>query len=168
MKNKMKTHRDLSGFTLLELICVISIISILFGVVVFGMDGFTASQRLKTDARNLAAFVEAARNQAIMENRRIYLSYDMQHNICYCADQPGETTDNINSDHRYVLQKKITLKEVRFGDNRPESNGVFQICISSLGDIESHDIVLEGENEIMEIKINGILGTTKILSLNLE
>ena len=157
----MSTMRknNCSGFTLIELACVITIMSILFGVVFFSMDSLTAEQRLKADARKLIGFVESARNIATSERCCIYVVYDLENNTCFICDNPGETTpENIDADRRIRFYDGNALREVKFAEDTSITAKSVQLSISALGDVESHELVLGNEENSMSIEINGITG----------
>ena len=152
-----KNNRD--GFTLIELVCVITIMSILFGVVFFGMDSLTAEQRLKADARKLIGFIESARNIATSERRCIYVVYDLEDNVCFICDSPGKAElEDIDTDRQIRFYDGNALKEIKFAGDASIENKSVQLSISALGDVESHAIVLEGKEESMTIEVNGVTG----------
>jgi general secretion pathway protein H len=57
------------GFTLLELLVVISLAAILTGTVILGFTGADSEQRLKGSADQLAYTIELARQHALQRNR---------------------------------------------------------------------------------------------------
>jgi general secretion pathway protein H len=57
------------GFTLLELLVVISLAAILTGTVILGFTGADSEQRLKGSADQLAYTIEMARQHALQRNR---------------------------------------------------------------------------------------------------
>ncbi len=66
-------HRDKhdGGFTLLELLLVLAIASLLFALVPPLFSAAVPGARLKSEARELAATLRQARNQAIIGNRDV-------------------------------------------------------------------------------------------------
>lgn len=58
-----------AGFTLLELLVVIVLVSVLMGTVVLGFTGADTEQRLKASAEQLAYSIELARQYALQRNR---------------------------------------------------------------------------------------------------
>jgi Tfp pilus assembly protein FimT len=141
---------------------VIAIMSILFGVVFFSMDGFTASERLKADARNVAAFVRSVREQAISEGRSLYLVYDSAGGRCYACSGYSEVEGGKGEIQSYRLHDKVSLRGVRLNDGEKCEDGVVTVCVSATGDIEPHTVVLEGENGAVEVSTDGVLGTVKV------
>lgn len=66
------------GFTLLEILIVITIVGILTGTVILGFTGADAEQDLKGAAQRMALRVELARQRALQRNREwgIYIRAD--------------------------------------------------------------------------------------------
>ncbi|MEE8079151.1 MAG: type II secretion system minor pseudopilin GspH, partial [Pseudomonadales bacterium] len=66
------------GFTLLEILIVITIVGILTGTVILGFTGADAEQDLKGSAQRMAVRVELARQRALQRNREwgIYVRPD--------------------------------------------------------------------------------------------
>jgi general secretion pathway protein H len=61
--------RQQAGFTLLELLVVVSLVSILTGVVVLGFTGADTQQEVKGFAQRFAFRVELARQRSLNRNR---------------------------------------------------------------------------------------------------
>jgi general secretion pathway protein H len=66
------------GFTLLEVLVVVSLVSILTGVVVLGFTGADTQQAAKGTAQQLAFRIELARQQALNRNREWGIYVDEQ------------------------------------------------------------------------------------------
>lgn len=61
------------GFSLLELLVVVTIVAILAAVVVLGFVGSDKAQELRTEAERLAQLIELARDEAILRNQELGL-----------------------------------------------------------------------------------------------
>ena len=57
------------GFTLLEILVVVSIVMIMTSVIVLGFTGADTNTRIKTEAQRLALLVELARSESMQSNR---------------------------------------------------------------------------------------------------
>ncbi|MEZ5550350.1 MAG: type II secretion system minor pseudopilin GspH [Pseudomonadales bacterium] len=70
-----------AGFTLLEILVVLTIVAILTGTVVLGFTGADRAQDLKGAAQRLATRFEMARQQALTRNREwgVYIEKDDYH-----------------------------------------------------------------------------------------
>src|SRR5262249_41749753 len=84
------------GFTLTELLIVIALIGLLFGLVFMKLDSLVPSQRLKADARELASSLDQARNYAIVSGKPVIFAYDID-NRAYRYYVPFELSDDGNS-----------------------------------------------------------------------
>lgn len=73
-----RVYRRGRGFTLLEILVVISIVAILTGTVILGFTGADAEQDLKGSAQRMAVRVELARQRSLQRNREwgIYIRED--------------------------------------------------------------------------------------------
>ncbi len=68
--------RSERGFTLLEILVVLTIAAVLTGSVVLGFTGASESQRLQGEAERLALRMELARSRAVQRNREIGFHFD--------------------------------------------------------------------------------------------
>lgn len=65
------------GMTLIELVVVVGLIGVMFGIVFFRLDFMVPGQRLKSSARQLASHVEQAFNYSVVSGRPIRFEYDL-------------------------------------------------------------------------------------------
>jgi prepilin-type N-terminal cleavage/methylation domain-containing protein len=66
-----------SGFTLLELLCVVALLGILLFFVLPKLDSVTPQTRLKSAARRIGSTMELAQGQAIASGKEYVLAYDL-------------------------------------------------------------------------------------------
>jgi type II secretion system protein H len=85
--------RTRRGFTLTELLIVIALIGLLFGLVFMKLDNLVPGQRLKADARELASHLDQARNYAIVSGKQVKFAYDID-NRAYRYYVPFELSDD--------------------------------------------------------------------------
>jgi prepilin-type N-terminal cleavage/methylation domain-containing protein len=161
-----KTHTRLlarqAGFTLLELVMVVTILSILFGIVFVGMTGATESERLASSARRLCSFVEDVRNTAICGQKRLYIVYLPEQGEVGVCDSLGKIdTAELAVLKRFKLADGVRISQVDIGDTA-ESGDRIVIEVSSQGDIQGHSIVLSGKSGSMTVKVDGVLGTARV------
>ena len=74
---KVRSSKN-KGFSLLELLLVVVIISVLMGTVVLSFFGSDREQRLKTAAQRMATAIELARQESLTRNETwgIYVDVD--------------------------------------------------------------------------------------------
>ncbi len=107
------------GFTLAELLIVIALIGLLFGLVFMKLDSLVPGQRLKADARELASHLDQARNYAIVSGKPVTFVYDLDHDQ-YRYFVPFELSDDgksIVGPGEFELHDWISLRDtVEFKD----------------------------------------------------
>lgn len=69
-------RRAAAGFTLLEILVVLTLLAVLTGTVVLGFTGADGRQRLAGEAERLAIRIELARQRALLRNREWGLHVD--------------------------------------------------------------------------------------------
>jgi prepilin-type N-terminal cleavage/methylation domain-containing protein len=166
MKSR-RNHKTIAtkraGFTLLELVLVVTILSILFGIVFVGMNGATDNERLASSARGLCAFVTDVRNTAICGQKRLYLVYRPEQNEVSVRGSLGGAQDNgIKS---FKLADGVRISGITIGDSKEvvqDTGKEVVIEISSQGDVQQHSIVLTGKSGNMRVKVDGVLGTVRV------
>ena len=89
------------GFTLIELMIVIFILSILAGISAPAYQEFQARSRLKGAARQVHSDLMASRMQAASENRWISLTIDSNHT--YTIFRDNDKNGNKNSTNNVIL-----------------------------------------------------------------
>jgi prepilin-type N-terminal cleavage/methylation domain-containing protein len=71
----LKSRLDNSGFTMLELFIVLTMLAIIITVAAPNFSGFLQEGRIKSGARAVAVSIQTARLKAISGNRRCYLDF---------------------------------------------------------------------------------------------
>lgn len=166
-KSKNKYAVPAAGFTIIELLLVITIMSILFSVVFFGLDGVTDGSRLDSSARGLRAFITDARNRAICERKRLYIIYMPAEGVVRLCDSMSRLEEPPDNSEMFRLAEGTRIKSVAFEtENAPEKSsqselgqdGRIVVEVSSLGDIQNHKVILANRVGEANVKIDGILG----------
>lgn len=87
LKTKAKSDRQLTtGFTLIEVMIVLTIIAVLSSVAMPSFKGVAASRRLKASAKGIRDLCYFARNMAITEQSGFFVVLDMDQNRYWLAD----------------------------------------------------------------------------------
>ena len=68
------------GFTLLEILIVISILGVLVTLTGLKLDGVTSSARLRSSARRVGSTIQYMQSQSIVQGRYYYIQYDLEEN----------------------------------------------------------------------------------------
>lgn len=77
MRNVQRRQRLQAGFTLIELMAVVSILSIVLALAAPSFTAFSASQRLRGASTDLVTTLLAARSEAIKRNAEVTVSADV-------------------------------------------------------------------------------------------
>lgn len=81
------------GFTLLELMAVIAIITILLVSVVPALDNIAPSSRLEAGGRYVAGTIELAQSEAISQRKEFVVAYDLDQNTYWIILPEGSERD---------------------------------------------------------------------------
>ena len=158
------------GFTLLELIVVMIIVSLMSAVVGPSVAGSLSKMNLKTAAKKTAASLRYARSRAVAENTIYIARFDFEQNrllIISGFDMPIKNkTDKNNIDEkntekskRYVLPEGVRFKKGILAEDEVDS-GLFDIVFSPGGSSSGGGVVLADERgKEYEIGVDFVTGT---------
>jgi len=185
-----KKRRKKSGFSLLELMVVMVIISLITAMIVPRMGGTLNKLNLKTAAKKVAASLRYARSRAASE-KEVYVaffnfelnqleikierkfSYSFEDSDNFEKDDTG-TLSSDNEEFYKIEQKKIKpkiyiLSEGVFFEKAKslkgeEETGLFKIFFYPGGNCSGGEVTLIGENEKrISINVDFITGTVKLV-----
>ncbi|MGE0229934.1 MAG: Tfp pilus assembly protein FimT/FimU [Dehalococcoidia bacterium] len=108
----MSRRATRSGFTLLELMVVVTIIAATFALVPMSMDSWGARSRLEASANSLVAALGQARTQAIYDGWPAYLE------LGYAPDADDKDEDRFAFRIRFTSQVSTTQLEASDPDER--------------------------------------------------
>ncbi|MEW6214369.1 MAG: prepilin-type N-terminal cleavage/methylation domain-containing protein [Nitrospirota bacterium] len=140
-----------AGFTLLELIAVIFIISLLLAIVFPSFYGF-GEKKLKADAGRIASMLRYLNDSAITTKETHFLKFDLDADTISWKDSDGEKTERFKGLLTLELQSKGEVKE-----------GQVVIFFGSFGIQENITIHLRNEDEEMTVTFNPLSGRAKIM-----
>jgi prepilin-type N-terminal cleavage/methylation domain-containing protein len=86
------------GFTLIELIMVMSLIAIMLYIIAPSLTGFTKSRRTNDTATLLLALANYGRTHAMSEGRNYRLVFDLEHRQFQLESQDGATYSPVDND----------------------------------------------------------------------
>ncbi|MFZ2630288.1 MAG: GspH/FimT family pseudopilin [Desulfosalsimonadaceae bacterium] len=160
------------GFTLLELLVVLVLISLVTALVAPRLAAPLGNLQLKTAVKKIAGSLRYARSLAASEkiNRLCVFDFDNQTVAIYSESEPGDDsgTKAAGQGSTYVLPEGVQLKQAYAGDTAVD-NGVFQVNFFANGSSSGGDIVIEGENgRAMLIHIDFITGMVEIAKSSSE
>ena len=147
----LRTGRCRAGFTLLELIIVIFVISISLAVVFPSFYGF-GEKEIKADARRIASVLRYLNDSALAKKDTYSLKFDLEENTVSWYGPDGGKTEKLKSLSSIEIQSKGEVKE-----------GQVVIFFNPLGIEESIAIYLQDGEERMSVTLNSISGRVKIM-----
>ena len=135
------------GFSLLELLVVISIVGILSGTVLLGFTGADVEQYLRGEADRFAIRVELARQHALQRNREwgIYIDEESYQFAEFDPEQGNWLKQTERPFGVVNPYETITLRVETSADTLPTSDGedLPQIIVFSSGEITPFDVHFE-------------------------
>jgi prepilin-type N-terminal cleavage/methylation domain-containing protein len=119
VKDGKRSFSDGDGFTLLELILVMVIISTVLAMAAPSLRGFFSSRKIHDAGSNILSLIRFARSQAISEGREYRLNLDND-NRCYwlTMNKEGAFSDLNNEFGRRFLLPDDTSVELKKEDDK--------------------------------------------------
>ena len=142
--------RHAAGFTLLEVLVVLTILAVLTGTVMLAFTGADQEQNLRGAAERLAMRIELARQHALTRNREwgIYVEADTYHFAEFDPEQSIWVKQTGRPFDRPDLPALVSLSlDLEEFDSLPfdENDDLPQILIFSSGEITPFRLLLEPE-----------------------
>ena len=162
------------GFTLIEMLAVMGILAVMISVSISAVQYLIPDTELTAAARELASFVEDARDEAIIEGRTVFLDYslgevasDPQTFRAVRAPLIGREDKAEEEEHLLILTgwrflpEGVFFDEIVIGDEDQGKHGEFRIPIHPDGSLQGHLIYLycPEVDAYVTVKVSGLLGT---------
>ena len=146
-----------AGFTLLEILVVMSILLLMTSVIVLGFTGADRSTRIKTEAQRVALLIELARSEAILSNREWGLYIEKQ---AYSFAALNPITGVWDSLEQREFRKRELPNEINFRllqlseQNDSNAANLFGGGLSNRTESEAPDVVIFSDGELTPFKID--------------
>lgn len=144
-------HFPKRGFTLMELIVVLFIISLLIGIVFPTFYG-VEEKRLKSDARRIASVLRYLNDSAISTKKTYFLKFDLSKGSISWDGPEGVKTEHFRSLTSLELPSKGEVKE-----------GEIILFFGPFGVEENIAVHLRTEEEGMKVTFSPVSGRAKII-----
>lgn len=166
-----RRRRRAAGFTFLELIIVLAVISFLFAIGIPTFRGLTPKYRLRSAARALGTTLETTRLSAMGRGLWMGIHYTLTPTARESGDSsyyqvipppPEDFPDQPLAD-RKLLDKQyfdgVKIARVILSSGQVVDRGSFSLMFSPMGNAGSHIVVLEGqEGLLLTLKMSCITG----------
>jgi type II secretion system protein H len=171
-----KSRIDSRGFTLIELIVVLVIISLMMALVTPRLIGSLTKMNLKTSAQKISSSLRYARSQAVSEQTVYHAVFDFENNSIYIKKENPQDdedtyfkseiesaeTDNSKSKRSgmesYILPEGVVIKKAIIANEEIVSD-LFTIVFYPVGSSSGGSVVLMDEKERQyQINVDFITG----------
>ncbi|MHC5021643.1 MAG: pilus assembly FimT family protein, partial [Planctomycetota bacterium] len=162
--------RHQRGFSFIELLAVIAIMSLILGFVVLKIDHLIPSERISAAARKIGSTNGLARAQAVATGTRHALTYDLnrQRYAVLIPPHPEEIEegrakrDDLFPLTWHPLPEGVKILNVQLGDS-VVSSGSVRVIFSPLGTATPHAVQLQGQDDAeLTVVINPLTGLIEI------
>lgn len=158
------------GFTLIELIAVITIISVVMGIAVTRLDFLVPEYALRGAAREVGAILKQARTRAVGSGKDVYVEFDLARGDYWLLVpfprpvEDGEPAGSLGWEYQPILRralpKGVDFVDVVISTTERMDEGIPRVWVSPFGG-SNHVIVnlqLRGEEAVKAVKMNGFTG----------
>jgi len=165
-------QRVVRGFTFVEMMVVIFVLSLATTLVVVNLDGITARSELSSAGRDLGNKLIFLRELSIIHGRELSLQMDLDKQAWREVDRPSPT-DIPDADEReeetfygnwYELPEGMEIEEVAFGRSDTEVRDVVEVTFSNKGELFPSGFVAYlrheklGEDDGLSVEVSGLTG----------
>ncbi len=159
----MRPVRPGNGFTLIELVIVITIIAITVGYAAPRLfTGFTTSG-LDQAVRDLSVIVQYTQSQAVKRHKPYYVRFDFDEDLVGMYPRPEGSGLEPELEKKVVLPDGVALQGVKSPYQPKKDRGRIDIAVTSEGIVEPAVIYLEGpQNKVYTLEIKAFSGKFRI------
>ncbi|MDR1146286.1 MAG: prepilin-type N-terminal cleavage/methylation domain-containing protein [Verrucomicrobiales bacterium] len=180
------------GFTLIELMCVITIFGIMTALSIFSVHSIMAGRQIANNAHELAGLIRTARTAAIAQNTYVAVAFSASRQgnssvllVATVAAKSGQLSDLQTAGQYQLLNKCAVLKDVQFASaadyiNLPavdETNNVditdsarqLQVAVGGGRQLDfTNALVISPSGEITLTDANGTAAPIRCLGIGLQ
>lgn len=171
LAGRLRTRGATAGFTFLELIIVLAVLSFLFAIGIPTFRGLTPKYRLRSAARALGSTLESTRLSAMGRGLWMGVHYvltpggnDSGNSSYYqvIPPPPEDFPDQPLADRKLLNKEEfdgVQIARIILSSGQVIDRGTFSLMFSPMGNAGSHIVVLEGqEGLLLSLKMNCITG----------
>ena len=164
LKNRLKRFLSLTGFTLIELIAVITILSLVMVLVLPQLDSFTPKTRLKAAARRISHTISWIQNEAITTGEDYQICYDLN-NQQYWVVLPSTDPETEKNDTLIVrdLPAGVKFKNIVISTGQEITAEQVLVRLTAKGTVDSHQITLINKKQAqLTLAVNPLTGLVEV------
>lgn len=158
-----------AGFSLIELSLVVVLLSIFTFLAVQSLDNLLPRHRMEASARDIAATIRTARDQAILTSRKTGLFFDMEKKQFWILLPPEDGSEPLvdptkerfgsNTLSTHQLAKGVSFSGIQPVGGDLQESGQMSVEVSPFGAFSDLIIYLANEEEKeLTLLINGMTG----------
>jgi len=144
------------GFTLLELLVVLSIVVLTFAFLLPSFPETIISSPLKKECSRLAAFIAQTRNLAMRQSSDHILHLDLDNNTYFLTSEDGNST--------HPLPQQVRFRDVIIHNGDTVSHGIVDIFLSHKGYAAPALIHLTDNEDLFTLVLSPFLADTTIVT----
>lgn len=160
------TPRAEAGFTLLELMIVVIVISLAVTTTVVRLDGITAKSRLSSTARKLGNTARWLRNQSIILDREYFMDFDLREHRWRIVEIPEGVPRGADVGEYAVplpwnaIERGVRFEDIQFDDGKQFEDQVILVPFTPPSGLRwSFALHLINENgERYTVTVNALTG----------
>jgi len=138
-----------SGFTLIELMVVIALISIMLMVATPNFSGFLFTDNTNKTARWIMVKVKLLKERAVCDQKDYVLNADLDNNFFWITDETMETDEDLLAARKngYELPEGVTLVSIASSGRGEISSGQTEVFFNKKGYSDRALIMIAGEDD---------------------
>jgi prepilin-type N-terminal cleavage/methylation domain-containing protein len=164
-------RRGSSGFTLIELVVVMLIVGLIFGLAITRLDFMVPKYRIRGAARDVAAVLKQGKARAAASGKDVFFECDLsagRYWLLAAFPRNAETADLKTADPKDVEYQPVFLRllpdgvqftDIILGDKEKIASGRMRLRLSPFG-VSNHAIVnlKNTDGQELALKMNGFTG----------
>ncbi len=156
----MRTLRT-RGFSLLEMIVVLIIVSLLAVLVTPSLTKTLSHMEVRSTAKRISAILRYCRNEAVNKNKIVQVSFDLESKLISVLSAP-EGEETLAAQNSYPIPSDIRLEKVDVGKTFFETNQPAFEFYPNGGANGGSAIITSGEGEGYSVQVDFLTGTVTV------